>query len=220
MKKKISYLILSLLIPFLSATAQSEISIPAIPSKLFWENKPLSVDQRDGKLIIVAGEKTDMFRDPNATYNTDNAPKLLFHADSNFVFTSAITHSFANKWDAGGLVLKADSANWIKFAFEKDYTGAKRVVSVVTRDISDDCNSVALTGNTVHFKMAGAGKVVTLYYSTDRNTWMLVRHFQFESPKPLMLGFISQSPTGKNCSVTFSDIKYEKKKIKDPYTGE
>ncbi|HXB91992.1 MAG TPA: DUF1349 domain-containing protein [Puia sp.] len=26
-----------------------------------------------------------MFRDPNVTYNTDNAPKLLFLADSNFV---------------------------------------------------------------------------------------------------------------------------------------
>lgn len=220
MKGKISFLIVIFLISFLSATAQSEISIPAIPHKLFWENKPLSVDHRGDKLIIVSGEKTDMFRDPNATYNTDNAPKLLFTADSNFVFTSGITHAFASKWDAGGLVLKADSANWIKFAFEKDYTGAKRVVSVVTRDISDDCNSVALTGNTVHFKMAKAGKVITLYYSTDRKSWMLVRHFQFESPKPLKLGFISQSPTGSKCAVTFSDITYEKKKIKDPYTGE
>ena len=51
------------------------------------------------ELIIVAGEKTDMFRDPNVTYNTDNAPKLLFKADEDFVLSAAIEHSFANKWD-------------------------------------------------------------------------------------------------------------------------
>ena len=220
MKHKISYVLLFLMISFLGASAQSEFSLAEIPHTLVWENKPLGVTYNQGKLTIIAGGKTDMFRDPNATYNTDNAPKLLFPADSNFVFTVGITHSFANKWDAGGIVLKADSANWVKFCFEKDYTGAKRVVSVVTRDISDDCNSVALTSNSVFFKMAKAAKVVTLYYSDDRKSWMLVRHFQFESQKPLMLGFLSQSPTGEKCSVTFSGIQYEKKKIKDPYTAE
>lgn len=220
MRDKIIHIVLLVTTCFLGASAQSEFSLPEIRHTLSWENKPLGVTYDLGKLTIIAGRKTDMFRDPNATYNTDNAPKLLFPADSNFVFTVGITHSFANKWDAGGMVLKADSANWIKFCFEKDYTGARRVVSVVTRDISDDCNSVALTSNTVFFKMAKAGKVVTLYYSSDRKSWMLVRHFQFESSKPMMLGLLSQSPTGEKCSVTFSGIQYEKKKIKDPYKGE
>jgi uncharacterized protein len=197
-----------------------EITLRSIPYKLTWENIPVSSNNNDGQLMIEAGEKTDMFRDPNATYNTDNAPKLLFLPDSNFVLSATITHGFASKWDGGAIVLKADSANWIKFCYEKDYTGARRVVSVVTKNISDDCNSVALTSNTVHFKVAKAGKVITLYYSSDRKSWMLVRHFQFESDKPIKAGFMAQSPTGKSCKVTFSDIRYEARKIKDPYAGE
>jgi Uncharacterized conserved protein len=74
-----------------------------------------------------------MFRDPNVTYNTDNAPKLLFRPDNNFVLIASIEHSFSSKWDGGAIVLMQDSLNWIKFCFEKDYTGAKRVVSVVTK---------------------------------------------------------------------------------------
>lgn len=202
------------------AQSSDSISIPSIPFKLFWENKPAHFENNKGTLVIEAGEKTDMFRDPNATYNTNNAPKLLFIPDSNFILTVSIKHNFINKWDAGAIVLKSDSLNWIKFCFEKDYTGAKRVVSVVTKNISDDCNSVASASNLLFYKVAKAGKVITLYYSNDGKSWFLVRHLQFDFISPLKIGFLAQSPTGKNCKVTFSNITYSPKKISDPYTGE
>lgn len=113
-----------------------------------------------------------------------------------------------------------DSLNWIKFCFEKDYTGARRVVSVVTKDISDDCNSVAISGDLVYYKVAKAANVITLYYSLDNRKWFLVRHLQFNNKKDLKIGFLAQSPTGKQCTVQFSAIKYEAMKIKDPYAGE
>jgi regulation of enolase protein 1 (concanavalin A-like superfamily) len=191
-----------------------------IPFSLIWENKPQSFKLNANQLVIEAGEKTDMFRDPNVTYNTDNAPKLLFQPDENFVFSAAISHSFTNKWDGGAIVLKSDSLHWIKFCFEKDYTGAKRVVSVVTKDISDDCNSVELKSDKVYFKMAKADKVITLYYSENGIKWLLVRHLQFSAQVGFKIGFLAQSPTGTKCTVTFSDIRYEAKKIKDPYTGD
>ncbi len=46
-------------------------------------------------------------------------------------------------------------------------TGAHRVVSVVTNDISDDCNSVKLKQNDIYYKMAKAENVIALYFSTD-----------------------------------------------------
>ncbi|MEI7812807.1 MAG: hypothetical protein WCJ01_10340 [Ignavibacteria bacterium] len=49
-------------------------------------------------------------------------------------------HSFINQRDGGVIVIKSNSLNWIKFCFGKDYTGAERVVSIVTKNISDDCN--------------------------------------------------------------------------------
>ena len=200
--------------------AQTTSTIPGIARTCTWTNTPVRCVSAGDSLVIEAGEKTDMFRDPNVTYNTDNAPRLSFVADPNFVFTVAIHQPFASKWDGGAIVLEADKMNWIKFCFEKDYTGAHRVVSVVTKDISDDCNSVAVKGDVVFYKMAKADNVITLYYSLDGKGWYLIRHLQFNSRGPLRLGLLAQSPTGKRCRVVFSRISYVVKKIKDPYTGE
>ncbi len=196
------------------------VSIIAIPHKLIWENTPKSFSVSKDKIVIEAGKKTDMFRDPNVSYNTDNAPKLLFEADNDFVLTAAIEHAFANKWDGGAIIIKQDSLNWIKFCFEKDYTGAKRVVSVVTKGISDDCNSIEMNSSKVYYKLAKADNVITLYSSPDGIRWLLIRHLQFDTSKGFKVGFLAQSPTGDRCEVTFSDIVYTIKKIKDPYLGE
>jgi len=202
------------------AQQSDTVRISSIPSPLTWHNTPSSYSAKSDTLTIVAGEKTDMFRDPNVTYNTDNAPKLLFQPEKDFVLTTSIQHSFSSKWDGGAIVLIEDSLNWIKFCFEKDYTGAKRVVSVVTKDISDDCNSIEIASNKVFYKLAKADNVITLYASVDGKKWLLIRHLQFNNTRPVKVGFLAQSPTGKKCRVQFSGIKYQVKKISDPYTGQ
>jgi regulation of enolase protein 1 (concanavalin A-like superfamily) len=204
----------------LSAQKKEFIEIPEIPFKLYWENEPLAFTQNNGELVIEAGAKTDMFRDPNVTYNTDNAPKLMFTPDDDFILTASIHHAFTEKWDGGAIVLKSDSLNWVKFCFEKDYTLQRRVVSVVTKNSSDDCNSVSVSSDKIFYKMAKANNVITLYYSMDGKVWLLVRHFQFNKTGKLAIGFLAQSPLGKSCKVTFGDITYRHKKINDPYTGE
>ncbi len=209
-----------LLVGICNAQEFDTVRISSIPSPLTWHNSPISYSTKSNTLIIVAGEKTDMFRDPNVTYNTDNAPKLMFQPENDFVLITSIQHSFSNKWDGGAIVLIEDSLHWIKFCFEKDYTGAKRVVSVVTKDISDDCNSLEISSNKVFYKLAKAENVITLYASVDGKKWLLIRHLQFNNVKPVKVGFLAQSPTGKNCRVQFSDINYQVKKISDPYTGQ
>ena len=218
MKVVVRFLLGVLLMGSASALSQ-ELKLTSIPFKLRWENSPKHFAIDKNTLTIIAGEKTDMFRDPNVTYNTDNAPKLLFTPDDDFVLTVSIHHTFKEKWDGGAIVLKSDSLNWAKFCFEKDYTGARRVVSVVTRNISDDCNSVSFLTDKAYFKIAKAGPAITLYCSQEGKNWLLVRHFQLERAQNLSLGFLAQSPTGKECTVTFGDITYERKRISDPYTG-
>jgi len=222
MNKRTFSCILLIILLFQSKTkAQKDsIRINSIPYGMFWQNKAEKFSSNNNELIMVAGEKTDMFRDPNVTYNTDNAPKLLFRPDNDFILIASIEHSFSSKWDGGAIVLKQDSLNWIKFCFEKDYTGAKRVISVLTKNISDDCNSVEIKTSKVYYKLAKADNVITLYYSLDGNKWFLIRHLQFDTDKNLTLGFLAQSPTGKKCEVKFSNISYRAKKIKDPYLGE
>ncbi|HVS94107.1 MAG TPA: DUF1349 domain-containing protein [Mucilaginibacter sp.] len=214
-------IVLTIMLSFgFAAKAQKPLTFSKIPFPLSWENKPLSYHISDAAITIEAGEKTDMFRDPNVTYNTDNAPKLFFRPDNNFILTACIQHSFVYKWDGGAIVLKADNLHWIKFCFEKDYTGQHRVVSVVTNDISDDCNSAPINGDKVYYKICKADNVITLYYGSDGKHWFLIRHLQFNAKGPLHLGFMAQSPTGKKNTVTFTNITYSNKKIKDPYMGE
>jgi len=224
MRKLINVLFLLLLILFDNnyciAQNNDSLKIAGIDKWLKWENKPNKYQFNKSSITIYSGEKTDMFRDPNVTYNTDNAPKLLFKADTNFIFSAAIEHAFKSKWDGGALVIKSDSLNWIKTCFEKDYTGARRIVTVVTKGISDDCNSVELHSNKVYFKIAKADNVITIYYSENGLKWFLIRHFTFDAIGDLKIGFLAQSPTSKDCKVTFSNINYKKKKIKDPYLGE
>ncbi|MDX1909680.1 MAG: DUF1349 domain-containing protein [Bacteroidia bacterium] len=202
------------------AQSSGHLYLSAIPHPLTWDNTPLRYTLDPDRLVLTAGPETDMFRDPNVTYNTDNAPKLMFTADTHFVLSVRIRHAFTSKWDGGGVVLWQDSLNWVKFCFEKDYTGAHRVVTVVTRDVSDDCNSIAVKSDRVYYKIAKADHVITLYCSEDNRNWLLVRHLQFEADAPWQVGFLAQSPTGKQCEVVFSEISYRPVKIRDPYLGE
>lgn len=212
--------ILSKILVLIPGLVFSQLKLPGIPRSCFWENQPLRYQITSSGINIESGPKTDWFRDPNITYNTDNAPKLLFTADENFVIKGSLKHSFKEKWDGGALVLKGDSLHWIKFCFEKDYLGMHRVVTVVTNDISDDCNAVALPGDQVFYKMAKSKNVITMYYSTNAKDWILVRHLQFNFPGPLRLGWLAQSPEGKNCQVSFDHWSYSDKAITDPYKGE
>jgi uncharacterized protein len=220
MRKSINVLIAIILFGTANAQIADSVTVKGIPYKLAWQNKPLSFTKLPNGFSIVAGEKTDMFRDPNVTYNTDNAPKLMFKPDDDFVLMVAIEHGFSTKWDGGAIVLKADSINWIKFCFEKDYTGKRRVVTVVTKNISDDCNSAEINSNRIFYKIAKADNVITMYYSLDGKQWLLVRHLQFDTPNGFEAGFLAQSPLGKKCRVKFTNISYQAKKIKDPYAGE
>ncbi len=221
MLKNIIILIFSLALQLkILAQNHDSLFIRNIPHALFWQNVSYKYSINGNSLNLMAGTKTDMFRDPNVTYNTDNAPKLMFYADDNFVLTASIEHAFSSKWDGGALVIRQDSLNWIKFCFEKDYTGKRRVVSVVTKNISDDCNSLEIPTNKVYYKVAKAGNVITLYCSANGKSWFLVRHLQFDAHPGLQVGFLAQSPTGPNCRVRFADITYKATMISDPYLGE
>lgn len=214
--------IIIVLCVLLSQTAFTQIGInlPGFQQRFEWHNQAAHFEVLDNKLRITAGKGTDMFRDPGVTYNTDNAPKLLTAVNGDFVASASVSHAFVSKWDGAALVLMQDSFHWVKFCFEKDYLGKKRIVSVVTRDVSDDCNSAAIEADKVYLKMARKDKVVTLYYSEDGSRWTLVRHVQLPWKKELKFGFLAQSPTGEKCTAVFDDIQFEYKTISDPYLGQ
>lgn len=203
-----------------AAQAQTPVTISELPRPLYWTNQPVRFKAEPSFVRITAGAKTDLYRAPDASYQTHNAVRLMMEADPDFTFDARISHAFTQKWDGGALLLEADSLNWVKFCFEKDYTGAHRVVSVATQGFSDDNNSIALPGKSAYYRMAKKGDNVLLYCAADGKNYFLVRSLRVAPGKQWRVGLLAQSPEGKENSVSFSQLHYRARAPIDAFSNE
>lgn len=201
------------------------LQLAPIPGALHWENPPSDWNMRDNTaLTIISGRITDLFTDPGgasgaATMN--NSPRLLFHPPAgDFILSARIAVEFAAKFDAGVLVLYANEKRWAKLCFEFSPQGQPMVVSVLNRDVSDDCNSTAVNGNQTYLRIARIGNAFAFHTSQDGQMWNFVRYFTFDQADNLAAGFSAQSPTGEGCSATFEEIRYEARTLGDLRSGE
>lgn len=221
--KKLSLLILLTLLLSWSYLSAQEVRISAILYPMHFENKALDYKViSDNHLKIVAPANTDLFISPDGGYAIDKSPRLIFRPDSDFILTARITPDFQSKWDAGVLIIFNDSKHFAKFCFESDFTGQPRVVSVVCNEVADDCNSMAISTKDVYYRIIGSAKGNTfgLYYSENGKTWFPIRGFKLDKTDNLQIGFSAQSPTGKSCSVDFSEINFQNRKPNDYWKGE
>jgi regulation of enolase protein 1 (concanavalin A-like superfamily) len=197
-------------------------TLPAIPAVLQWTNDPL--DRRIGPgdaLTIVAGAATDWFVDPGGAYAKDDSPGALFvPPDANFLLSARVTVEFASAFAAGALQVRVRDDLWAKLCFEYSPQQQPMIVSVVTRGISDDCNSVVIDGPEVYLRIAQTPETTAFHYSRDGRHWHFVRYFTLGKLSELRVGFSSQSPTGGRCTAVFSEISYRAGILKDRRSGE
>jgi len=193
-----------------------------MPAELTWHNQPVNwKNEPADTLTIVAGESSDWFIDPAGTGSKDNAPSALFTPpDANFLLSSKVSVDFASTFDAGVLQARARDDLWAKLCFEYSPQRQPTIVSVVTRGVSDDCNSAAIEGNTVYLRVARKGQTFAFHYSVDGHYWHLVRYFSLGKLDSLRVGFSSQSPTGKGCQTVFSEMRYQQGTLQDIRSGE
>ncbi len=214
-------LIVAVIMPALVTGQERSVKLKGLERPLHWLNPPADYKLTDTGIVITAPGKTDKYIAAGGEYSIDNAPLLVLDDnDQNFILSTKVSHAFASKWDSGGLVVEADATHWFKFEFEGDYTGAHRIVSVVTNEFSDDANSMEFGSDSIYVKVARAGDVFFLYVAQDGKNWYLVRGFKFKSTGPLKVGLIAQCPTGASSTITFSDVRYSPTKIKDMWKGE
>ena len=218
---KLPAIIISLALANGHAHAQSSFAIANVPQKLSWINSPAKWKYELNQLTIVAGEKSDLFLDPQHAYTVVNSPKAVFKPDDNFLLSAKAEVSFKTDFDAAVLVLYAGDEAWAKLCFEFSPQKKPYVVSVVNNGLSDDCNHVPINGNKVYLRVSGLGNnIFAFHYSTNGKYWNMVRYFLLSTKKEIRVGFSSQSPTGKSCKSVFSQISYQKKKLKDLRNGD
>jgi regulation of enolase protein 1 (concanavalin A-like superfamily) len=183
--------------------------------------RSLNVEERNfhlqGNIIKLKSDaKTDFFNSPDGHYFS-NAPLLLTKIDNSqsFTFRSKVTPEFKEKYDAGAIYIYSDNNLWQKFAFERDDRGSNRIVSVRTKETSDDCNHQSITGSSVYLKISSDTQTIAFYYSMDGIQWDLVRLYKNNYPSILWLGISSQSPLGQGNQSIFENPSLVAESVKD-----
>lgn len=212
---------LALVLCFSATLLAEEPSLNGLPGKLSWKNSPSSWHIDAGReLKISAGAKTDWFVDPFDNKVANTAPMLLFVPGQDYVLSAKVNVDFRSKWDAGAFMVWADDRHWAKLSFELSPDKQPTMVTVVTRGLSDDCNSIAISGNQVFLQVARTGNTYVFYSSADGHDWKILRTFALDSSLKPMIGFEAQSPAGAGTDVAFSEIHYSATRIKNIYTGQ
>jgi regulation of enolase protein 1 (concanavalin A-like superfamily) len=194
------------------ATTRPEIA--GIPGPLVWHHKPAQWSIANGQtLSITAGRQTDWFVSPMDGGVRDSSPRLLFQPAADFVLSAKVAVDFRSQWDSGVLLLYVDDKLWAKLCLEMTIEKHPAIVSVVTRDRSDDSNSIAMGPGPAYLKIAKAGEAVFFYASEDGEHWSIIRAFTLGKTGNLRVGFSSQAPVGEQCTSVFSQIRYEARKV-------
>jgi len=196
-----------------------QVKLAGFPAPLEWDPAPVAWSAAEGALAVEAGPKTDVFVDPGDGTETLSAPRLLGRVEGDYSLSARVTVEFRSDYDAGVLLLWVHERLWAKLCFELSPQGEPMVVSVVTRGVSDDCNSFVVDGNAVGLRVARLGQAYAFHASTDANTWRLVRHFALEPGADPRVGFVAQSPRGDGCSVRFEEISFRPERLEDIRSG-
>ena len=196
-------------------------TLPTLPGPLQWHDIPTAWQMTpDGGLSISAGAQTDCFIEPANAYAKDNAPcALLTPPDPNFLLSAKVTVGFGAAFDAGTIQLRVTPTLWAKLCFEYSPQGQPMVVSVVTRGVSDDCNSQTIDGSTIYLRVARTPQTIAFHYSHDGHDWHFVRYFSLGAVDNIRVGFSAQAPTGESCTAHFSEITYRPGVLKDNRSG-
>jgi len=201
--------------------ADQSFTLSSLPAPMTWKNQPSESTTAAGRQIsITAGADTDWFSSPTGDHVKSNAPIALFAPpDHAFCLQARVTVEFSATYDAGTLFIYAHDALWAKLCFEYSPQQQPMIVSVVTRGVSDDCNSVGVEHNSVYLRLYRHGEALAFHYSLDGRYWHFVRHFALADAVQLRIGFSAQSPTGQGCRASFSEIRYTPGTLSDLRNG-
>jgi hypothetical protein len=205
----------------------AELAVPELPFPV--ATSQLGVWRRGeqtGALVAAAPAHTDLYINPGGQGSGDaesmlNAATLLGTPPTgDFQLSAHVTVDFVAQYDAGVVLLWIDAQHWAKFCFEFSPAAEPMVVSVVTREVSDDANAFVVADRSVWLRVCRIDNVYAFHASTDRRTWRLVRVFTLgEVLDGHTIGFEVQSPTGDGCVVTFDHVRFTSDRLGDLRDG-
>jgi regulation of enolase protein 1 (concanavalin A-like superfamily) len=192
-----------------SGAASDGLRLGAVPFSMSLHNATEGVRVVDGRVLHLAARGgTNLFNSPSGGYYRQDAPMVLFQPDDDFVLTARVAGELKNVYDVAALVIYQDDDWWAKLCFENSVRKEATIVSVVTRQFSDDANSLKPGDAFAYLAMAKKGAELAFHYSPDGKQWELIRHFRLELKPGFRIGFAAHGSTGDGFAATFSDVTY------------
>ncbi|MFP5391185.1 MAG: DUF1349 domain-containing protein [Gammaproteobacteria bacterium] len=204
----------------LATAAANQPTLASIPYPLEAQVGQGSWSADKDALTLVASAGTDLFVSPDGREVADNTARVLFVPKGDFILSAKVSGAFKSKYDGGALIVYGDRTHWGKLLFEQGGNGEAGVWTTVAKDVGDDAYHGASKEDAVYLKIARQKDMVVFYRSADGKQWQMIRTFGMPSATPLRVGFSSQSPTGKQFSARFSEIKLRAATFKDYWQGE
>ncbi len=186
-----------------------------------WMNKPEDFSISGSDLKIVAKKGTDFFNNPEDSSVVYSAPLLYEKMSGDFIATALVEPDFTSLWNAAALMVYVDSLNWIKFAFENSDATGKSIVTVVTRNVSDDANGPILTdADSIWLRIIRKGSIYAMHWSGDGRAFKMARLSSLPSNGIVKIGLEAQCPVGRSAEHTFRYFSLEPKTVNDLRKGE
>jgi regulation of enolase protein 1 (concanavalin A-like superfamily) len=138
-----------------------------------------------------------------------NAPLLLGRPRGDFQLSTRVSAPLSATFDAAALVIWASPTAWGKLALEHSPQGEATIVSVVTRDVSDDANAFTVPDAVAWLRISRSREVIAFHASVDGTWWSLIRVFTFRDAGGASAGFLVQSPTGEGLDGRFEEIAWQ-----------
>lgn len=199
--------------------------IPTLPFDLLasegsvWTATPSGIEG-------AAPAGTDLFVDPGGDSGVAAETLLNAHTllgtppEGDFTFAAEVTPDLRATFDAGVLLVWVDETTWAKLCLERSPAGEVMIVSVVTKGVSDDANGFLVDAPAARLRISRVGNVLA-FHAHDGGEWRFVRAFTLPgAATSLSVGFEAQSPNGEGCSVSFSDIAFERRTVADLRNGD
>ena len=186
-----------------------------------WINKPENFSFEEGTLLVEAPAKSDFFINPVDGQKSSTAPVLYLPVSGDFVSVARVSPDLSGVWNAAALMVFIDDTNWIKFAFENSDATGPSIVSVTTRESSDDANGAVLSDQEeIWLKLIRKGNNYAMHWSTDGRDYKMARLSAMPEADTIKLGLEAQCPAGEGALHTFNYFSLERISINDLRTGQ
>jgi uncharacterized protein len=198
-----------------------QVAIESLPFALSWHGEPVEFGTGHDSLWAEAGGPTDLFVDPGTRVSYLSASRLVAQVGGDFTLSARVSVDFRSIFDAGALLVWIDEDRWAKVCLELSTQGRPTVVSVVTRGVSDDCNSFATERDEMWLRLARVGTAYAFHASVEGRQWELIRYFSLEPGAGWPhVGFLVQSPRGAGCTARFEEISFVPIRLADIRSGD